>query len=396
MSSDEPAHENPTVPLLSPASEDGDGVGGATMSRDQPSTVAMATNCREAENGQRFDADLHDDLHGEGQRSGTTGADGHFHRLRSVGCDGIDLENGKEDLVKSAIKIGSATERGGAKMVVIKDDRVDKESEGADGTKGPTLTLKNPRKSLPLLPRIDQYERHPLLQAKSRTGITEFEMLMIEKELLKRRKSMEERRSPVSSSSSASSSSTSASAAGRRRVGGSLRQQTLVPRSAQYEPHPLLKRTADGCYELERILREKQQQQQLSETTAGQRSSSTHPTSGHVVVMEQRRRNGGSDVEASKQLLNAEVEGEEGDEEDGAVSMETKKRVHFQSQKSHVTNDDDGGQTTLSSSSSQPPSEVTSSLQLVKCPATVSMTTTSEKIPSNLRTDSGGRSCCLS
>lgn len=140
---------------------------------------------------------------------------------------------------------------------------------------------------LTLLPRIDQYERHPLLQKRTKTGITEFEMLMIERELIKRRQSMESNRA---SPSSTSSSAAAASATNRRRTGGSLRQQpttttpttALIPRSAIYERHPLLKKSADGVFELERILQEKQQQQQQQKRQASsvETMHSTHPQPG--------------------------------------------------------------------------------------------------------------------
>jgi len=113
--------------------------------------------------------------------------------------------------------------------------------------------LRRPRKSLPFLPRTTQYERHPLLQMRSTaTGLSEFELLMLERDADER-----PRRMSVEASSSSPSSG---------RVGG---RPALVPRSAHSETHPLFIRSADsGISELEEYLKE------ISQLTPPARKSS--------------------------------------------------------------------------------------------------------------------------
>jgi hypothetical protein len=103
--------------------------------------------------------------------------------------------------------------------------------------------LRQPRKSLPFLPRTSQYERHPLLQTRSSaTGLSEFELLMLEKDLLVRRKSVETKANQHETAETAAASKA---------------RPALVPRVAQYEPHPLFVRSADsGVSELEACLSE--------------------------------------------------------------------------------------------------------------------------------------------
>jgi len=112
--------------------------------------------------------------------------------------------------------------------------------DGPESSSAPEA-LRRPRKSLPFLPRTTQYERHPLLQMRSTaTGLSEFELLMLERDADER-----PRRMSVEASSSSPSSG---------RVGG---RPALVPRSAQRETHPLFVRSADsGISELEEYLKE--------------------------------------------------------------------------------------------------------------------------------------------
>ena len=112
--------------------------------------------------------------------------------------------------------------------------------DGPGSSSTTSEALRQPRKSLPFLPRTSQYERHPLLQMRSTaTGLSEFELLMLERDADER-----PRRMSVEASSSSSSA----------RVGG---RPALVPRTAQREIHPLFVRSADsGISELEEYLKE--------------------------------------------------------------------------------------------------------------------------------------------
>jgi len=107
--------------------------------------------------------------------------------------------------------------------------------------------LDGPRNSLPFLPRTSQYERHPLLQMRSTaTGLSEFELLMLERDA-------DERPTPRRMSVETSSASPS-SASGSKRSGA---RPALVPRTTQREVHPLFVRSADsGISELEEYLKE--------------------------------------------------------------------------------------------------------------------------------------------
>jgi len=112
--------------------------------------------------------------------------------------------------------------------------------DGPGSEAGAAGALRQPRKSLPFLPRTTQYERHPLLQMRSTaTGLSEFELLMLERDA-------DERPPPRRASVEASSSSPAA------RV-----RPALVPRTTQREVHPLFVRSADsGISELEEYLKE--------------------------------------------------------------------------------------------------------------------------------------------
>lgn len=120
------------------------------------------------------------------------------------------------------------------------------------GSSSASEALRQPRKSLPFLPRTTQYERHPLLQMRSTaTGLSEFELLMLERDADERPRRMSVEPSPSSSSA---------------RVGG---RPALVPRTAQREIHPLFVRSADsGICELEEYLKE------INEMTPPPRKSS--------------------------------------------------------------------------------------------------------------------------
>jgi len=122
------------------------------------------------------------------------------------------------------------------------------------GSSSASEALRRPRKSLPFLPRTTQYERHPLLQMRSTaTGLSEFELLMLERDADER-----PRRMSVEASSTSQSSG--------RGAGG---RPALVPRIAQREVHPLFVRSADsGVCELEEYLKE------ISQLTPPARKSS--------------------------------------------------------------------------------------------------------------------------
>jgi len=120
-------------------------------------------------------------------------------------------------------------------------------SPPSDRLRPTSESLKKPRKSLPLIPRLNQYERHPILQIRSTTGLSEFELLLME----------ESARSPRRSSTANEyrSSAGGGSSVGDR--GSYCSERKLVPRGAHSEIHPLFKRSDSGLYELEEYLLEK-------------------------------------------------------------------------------------------------------------------------------------------
>lgn len=129
---------------------------------------------------------------------------------------------------------------------------------GGGGPSALSESLKYPRKSLPLLPRISQYQRHPLLQVRSGTGLSEFEMLVLEKELFKKRCSVDDHHSSDSAAEPDASASHSTSSSTRGIV--HVEERKLIPRSAHYEPHPLLRKSVSGVCELELYLMEKNEE----------------------------------------------------------------------------------------------------------------------------------------
>ena len=111
----------------------------------------------------------------------------------------------------------------------------------------PTTTAQDHRKrafkkrpSLPIEPRTTQYQKHALLQERSDTGVLEFELLLAERfedEQMPRRESLGSRKCSLDSS-----------------------RMKLMPRTNQYEPHPLLRKTNSGMSEIEEVLQEKEQE----------------------------------------------------------------------------------------------------------------------------------------
>lgn len=81
---------------------------------------------------------------------------------------------------------------------------------------------------LALLPRTNQYEKHPLLQDRSAEGLSELEMFLMEKE-----QAVQDKRQP---------------------------REALVPRGAHYETHALLVKKTSGLTELEQYLMEKEEE----------------------------------------------------------------------------------------------------------------------------------------
>ena len=108
----------------------------------------------------------------------------------------------------------------------------------------PTTSVQDHRKraftkrpSLPIEPRTTQYQKHALLQERSDTGVLEFELLLAERfedEQRARRDSLNSRKCSLDSS-----------------------RLKLMPRTNQYEPHPLLRKTNSGMSEIEEVLQEK-------------------------------------------------------------------------------------------------------------------------------------------
>jgi len=143
------------------------------------------------------------------------------------------------------------------------DERVDESGIPSEES------LRRPRKSLPFLPRTSQYERHPLLQTRSTaSGLSEFELLMLEKDALVRRKSVNEssrhnQKLPIDTECPSAGESSS--------VGRDTRQPIrppLVPRGAQCESHPLFVRSESGVCELETYLSEIAMSANMTSSTA--------------------------------------------------------------------------------------------------------------------------------
>ena len=96
------------------------------------------------------------------------------------------------------------------------------------------------RPGLPIEPRTTQYQKHALLQERSGTGVLEFELLLAER-------FEDEEASPPDS-------------VNNRKCSLDSSRMKLLPRTNQYEPHPLLQKRNSGMSEIEEVLQEKEQE----------------------------------------------------------------------------------------------------------------------------------------
>lgn len=190
--------------------------------------------------------------------------------LESTSCNKSLMKQGDQGDLSSRVDNGPAaavaasTSKGGG---------------GATPSGSPALpeSLKYPRKSLPLLPRMNQYERHSLLQVRPGTGLSEFELFLLEKDLFKKKRcSVDDQHSSDSNAAAdadatggaaepggGASCTSSQCAASSIPTRGTVRveeERRLIPRSAHYEPHPLLRKSLSGVCELELYLMEKEEE----------------------------------------------------------------------------------------------------------------------------------------
>ncbi len=124
--------------------------------------------------------------------------------------------------------------------------------------------LQRPR----ILPRTSQYEKHPLLQERTKSGMSELELFLQEKEktlkskrekLLKKHKSLSIDNERLEAKKHDKSRRKSVESGGN----SCATRSKLLPRSTQYEIHPLLERTESGICELEIYLKEKEQEMEM-------------------------------------------------------------------------------------------------------------------------------------
>lgn len=142
------------------------------------------------------------------------------------------------------------------------DDGPTASTSKGGGVSALSESLKHPRKSLPLLPRMSQYERHPLLQVRPGTGLSEFELFLLEKDLFKKRCSVDDHQHSSDPAAESGASSAASSHCQSSTRGSIVREEErkLIPRSAHYEPHPLLRKSVSGVCELELYLMEKNEE----------------------------------------------------------------------------------------------------------------------------------------
>ena len=122
-------------------------------------------------------------------------------------------------------------------------------------SKNPCLVNKGPR-PIPILPRTSQYEKHPLLQERSASGLSELEEFLLERD------------TPTSKTFPPREPQEEG-----RRVSDPNRapqppKLKLQPRGAQFERHPLLVKTSSGKSELEQLLLEKEKELEKKEKKA--------------------------------------------------------------------------------------------------------------------------------
>ncbi|KAK2164950.1 hypothetical protein LSH36_57g06009 [Paralvinella palmiformis] len=107
--------------------------------------------------------------------------------------------------------------------------------------------IEDRRQRLKFLPRTNQYEKHPLLQIRSESGLSEFEMMMLERDT--RHSAAPSAENPLRTYSLDES--------GQNK---STTMQRLIPRGAHIERNALFEKTASGLSELEQYLLEKEQE----------------------------------------------------------------------------------------------------------------------------------------
>ena len=106
-----------------------------------------------------------------------------------------------------------------------------------------------------ILPRISQYEKHPLLQERTASGLSELEEFLLEKASSK----------TESNTFKCEVNKASTSDVGRQKL-------KLEPRGALYERNALLEKTGSGLTELERILQDKEKEFEKKEKKNRKRS----------------------------------------------------------------------------------------------------------------------------
>ena len=119
----------------------------------------------------------------------------------------------------------------------------------------PPSSIDDKRQRLKFLPRTNQYEKHPLLQIRSESGLSEFEMMMLERDTTKQQAVAE---NPLRTYSLDES--------GQNKL--KTTTQRLVPRGAHIERNALFEKTASGLSELEQYLLEKEQELGESSSTS--------------------------------------------------------------------------------------------------------------------------------
>ena len=120
--------------------------------------------------------------------------------------------------------------------------------------------VKNHRE-LKILPRTTQYERHPLLQVRTESGVSAIEALLMEHEENMRKSDRLKKHKSLSIEDDKLHQKRHNFEANRRKsVETYSAQNKIVPRTAQYECHPLLEKTESGLSELEQYLKEKEEE----------------------------------------------------------------------------------------------------------------------------------------
>ena len=127
------------------------------------------------------------------------------------------------------------------------------------------------RQRLKFLPRTSQYEKNPLLQIRSDSGMSEFELLLLERDT-RHSESVETKLRTFSLDES-----------GRTHTHQRPGPRRLEPRGAHMEKNALFEKNASGLYELEQYLLEKEQELGESSSTS-QEVSCASVQSAHSIT----------------------------------------------------------------------------------------------------------------